>query len=430
MVESVRLQLIIGEDFTKSLIALHTDLEASCEVLVSDIAKTLNLHPNDPASLQVKTTLKKSQWATSLKVNLPLMELETAWEDMEKFLQSCLNEISSQTESRELIKVLSQKLSAHASRVRELVQVPKFAEPEVSHQVIVGLVMDQPLKATFFPGIFKGLAGRLSLMPPGVTDPPTSARAGVSWWWAAALREAVRRMEGRDINLEQVTRTVVPPGLHLDYDLDFQTRRVADIAPTLTSPVLSCLIGNNHQLEKPEIPGKPTPFKVDEGLWGHGWAPPKPRCNGSISQWWYSLQDASWWRGGPKKWAWWPRRELSGSTSFWAWPGVSSWYHHLGGWWKWPHHQGTSGCIYTKKWTSPKPKATSRGPKSMLVTSKEAGNTRSGEEEHTSVRSGSTHRGKGGRPPSKEVWNLRGRQKLGAPGEMQPPGVGDWNYTI
>ena len=91
-------------------------------------------------------------------------------------------------------------------------------------------------------------------------------------------------MEGRDINLEQVTRTVVPPGLHLDYDLDFQTRRVADIAPTLTSPVLSCLIGNNHQLEKPEIPGKPTPFKVDEGLWGHGWAPPKPRCNGSISQ--------------------------------------------------------------------------------------------------------------------------------------------------
>ena len=180
MAKSVRLQLIIGEDFTKSLIALHTDLEASCEVLISDIAKTLNLHPNDPASLQVKTTLKKSQWATSLKVNLPLMELETAWEDMEKFLQSCLNEISSQTESRELIKGLSQKLSVHASRVQELVQVPKFAEPEVSHQVIVGLVMDQPLEANFFPGILEGLAGRLSLTPPGVTDPPTSARAGIS----------------------------------------------------------------------------------------------------------------------------------------------------------------------------------------------------------------------------------------------------------
>ena len=81
--------------------------------------------------------------------------------------------------------------------------------------------MDQPLEANFFPGILEGLAGRLSLAPPGVTDPPTLVRAGMSQQWAAALREAVRRMEGRDIDLKQITHTVVPPGLHLDYDLDF-----------------------------------------------------------------------------------------------------------------------------------------------------------------------------------------------------------------
>ena len=40
--------------------------------------------------------------------------------------------------------------------------------------------MDQPLEANFFPGILEGLARRLGLMPPGVTDPPTSSRAGVS----------------------------------------------------------------------------------------------------------------------------------------------------------------------------------------------------------------------------------------------------------
>ena len=79
--------------------------------------------------------------------------------------------------------------------------------------------MDQPLEANFFPGILKGLAGRLSLMPPGVTDPPTLVRAGVSRQWAATLREAVRRTEGRDINLVQITCTLVPPSLHLDYDL-------------------------------------------------------------------------------------------------------------------------------------------------------------------------------------------------------------------
>ena len=39
--------------------------------------------------------------------------------------------------------------------------------------------------------------------------------------WAAALRESLRRTEGTDIDLGQVTNTVVPLGLHLDYDLDF-----------------------------------------------------------------------------------------------------------------------------------------------------------------------------------------------------------------
>ena len=86
LAEAVRAQLIIGEDFTKSLITLCTDLEASCDVLLSDIARTLNLHPNDSVSHQVKATLQRFQQATSLKVNLPLMELEAAQEDMEGIL--------------------------------------------------------------------------------------------------------------------------------------------------------------------------------------------------------------------------------------------------------------------------------------------------------------------------------------------------------
>ena len=132
MAEFARLQLILGEDFTKSLIALHTDLEASCEMLVSDIMRKLNLHPDDPTSHQVKAALEKFQQTTSLKVNLPLMELEAALDDMEGFMWSRLREISSQTESRELIGELSQKLATHTSRVQELVQVPELAEGEVS----------------------------------------------------------------------------------------------------------------------------------------------------------------------------------------------------------------------------------------------------------------------------------------------------------
>ena len=90
MAEFVRLQLIVGEDFTKSLIALHTDLEAFCEALMSDIARTMDLHPNDPVSSQVKAALHKFQQTTSLKVTLPLMQLEAAHEDMEEFMRSRL----------------------------------------------------------------------------------------------------------------------------------------------------------------------------------------------------------------------------------------------------------------------------------------------------------------------------------------------------
>ena len=60
LAEFMRLQLIIGEDLNKSLIAFHTDLETSCEVLTSDLARILNLHPDDPVSHQVKAIIKNS----------------------------------------------------------------------------------------------------------------------------------------------------------------------------------------------------------------------------------------------------------------------------------------------------------------------------------------------------------------------------------
>ena len=50
MAEFARLQLIIGWDLTKSLIALRINLKTSSETLLSDVAKTLNLHPTNPAS--------------------------------------------------------------------------------------------------------------------------------------------------------------------------------------------------------------------------------------------------------------------------------------------------------------------------------------------------------------------------------------------
>ena len=88
------------------------------------------------------------------------------------------------------------------------------------------------------------------------------------------------RNEGRDIDLEQAIPNVVHPGLHLDYDLDFQTQRVDDIAPTLTSPLLSGLVSNICLCGRPEAPREPVSSKVEEGLWGRSGAPARPDASG------------------------------------------------------------------------------------------------------------------------------------------------------
>ena len=93
------------------------------------------------------------------------------------------------------------------------------------------------------------------------------------------------KTEGRDVNPDQVTPHVVHPGLHQDYDLDFRMRRVDDIAPTPTSPMLSGLISSVCFVGRPEVPRGPASPKMEEGLWGPSRAPagpdaPGPSCIG------------------------------------------------------------------------------------------------------------------------------------------------------
>ena len=136
------------------------------------------------------------------------------------------------------------------------------------------------MEAVLLPGILDGLSGRLCLTPPGVVDPPTLAREGISRRWTAALREAVMMTEGRETNPDQVTPHVVHPGLHQDYDLDFRMRRVDDIAPTLTSPMLAGIASSICLTGRPAVPKGPASPKTEEGLWGCGGAPSQPAVPG------------------------------------------------------------------------------------------------------------------------------------------------------
>ena len=86
MAEFVRLQLILAEDLTKSLSALRSELETSSEALSSDLFSVLNLHPGDLVFLWVKELIQKHHQSIFMKVNLPLIELKAAREDLGRFL--------------------------------------------------------------------------------------------------------------------------------------------------------------------------------------------------------------------------------------------------------------------------------------------------------------------------------------------------------
>ena len=131
MAEFARLQSILCEDFTKSLSALHSELETSSEVLSADLLNVLNLHPGDPAFCWVKELIQKHHQSVSMKVNLPLIELEVAKEDLERFLQECLRELSSDPKAWEVVEEISQILLSYGCRVRETILVPGVEQPGV-----------------------------------------------------------------------------------------------------------------------------------------------------------------------------------------------------------------------------------------------------------------------------------------------------------
>ena len=89
------------------------------------------------------------------------------------------------------------------------------------NQIMLVLSVEQPIEAVLLPGILDGLSGRLGMTPPGVVDQPFSAREGVSWQWAAALREAVMMTEGEGgqpgPDHSPFSASWAPPGLRVRF---------------------------------------------------------------------------------------------------------------------------------------------------------------------------------------------------------------------
>ena len=181
MAEFARLQAILGEDLTQSLSALRLELEACSEALSADILNVLNLCPGDPGFSRVKELLQKHHQSVSMKVNLPLIELEAAKEDLDRFLQECFRELGSGPQAQEALEEIALRLMGYNHRVTETIHTnPGVERPGVFNRIVLTLAVEQPMEAVLLPGILDGLSTRLGMPAPGVVNPPTSAREGVS----------------------------------------------------------------------------------------------------------------------------------------------------------------------------------------------------------------------------------------------------------
>ena len=234
----------------------------------------LNLQPTDPVPYEVKAHLHRFHQALTIKMHLPLLELQAAQEELEVFLQRCLQEIGSQTETQELMESLARRMTSHANKVQELFSLPALANEEVAHWVIISQAATPSLDANVFTGILEGLTGRLGLSPPSAMSPLVLAREGISRQWASTIGEAVLKTEGRVLHAGLVMPDILLPGLRLDRDPGLDSGELDVMAPVLMPALLSGLAANIVGLERPTTSPLLASFEVKDSTKGFGGGPP------------------------------------------------------------------------------------------------------------------------------------------------------------
>ena len=252
MAEFSRVQLIIQEDVGKSLVTLRSDLLATCSAFIMDVGRVMDVPQADPRLALLEASLERFRRQASLKFDLPLAEMDAAAVDITAFMNARLQELSSRSELPDLIGEAATLMDRHNNRVWELVRNPDLGLSDVYSRVLVGLLARQPIEADLFPGILEGLAGNLGLSPAGTVNPPRSRQEGVMRRWATALRQAA--YDPSDTGQGSAS-SMTPLGLHLDYSMEFRSRRVGDIPPALTSSLLPSF----PFLEKPRPEEPPSP---------------------------------------------------------------------------------------------------------------------------------------------------------------------------
>ena len=236
MVEFLRLKVIIRDDLSETLWTWQADMEAATDKFLRDLdaaTQTSTTLPSKNAAVGV--ALHQFREAAHLRLALPLTQLDEAREEMEKFIQSHLEELQSQQETKNLIGELSSRITDHRGRVRQLLRSEPLRHPEVVPLILVGMAADRPLKSNFLPGLLEGLLGSLGIVAPGEGNPPSSSWEGAGHAWSSAMHEAISQIEQKEG--EAPGAVGLPQCLDLHYKEDFLKKQRHQIPPIFSDPL-------------------------------------------------------------------------------------------------------------------------------------------------------------------------------------------------
>ena len=138
MAEFSRVPLIVQEDVGKSLVALRSDLLATCSAFITDIGRVMDVPQADPRLALLEASLKRFRRQASLKFDLPLAEMDAAAVDITTFMNARLQELSSLSKLPDLIGEAATLMDRHNNRVWELVRNPDLGLSDVYSRVLVG----------------------------------------------------------------------------------------------------------------------------------------------------------------------------------------------------------------------------------------------------------------------------------------------------
>ena len=199
---------------------------------------------------------------------------------METFIQSCLEELRSPQETKNLIGELSTRVTDHQGRVRELLHSKPLRHPEVIPLVMVGLAADRPVESNFFPSLLEGLLGSLGMAAPREGNPPTSSCDGAGHAWFTAVHEAISQIEQKEVEAPEAVGLL--PNLDLCYEEGFLEKQRHLIPPVFSDllfiPKMAKAV---FRLVKPPVVSKALPSARSHEASS---APPQPGSGGPEQQ--------------------------------------------------------------------------------------------------------------------------------------------------